>query len=107
ASAHVRERKAGGLKVLIPAIPLGRDERVQHVRGVVDRVAAALGIRDVTLLAVGTQPPGHVSAPPVLDRVPEALRRRRLTDDAGVDRLAAGFERRNDRCRAIYSVPLL
>ena len=46
------------------------------------------------------------SAAAVLDRVAEALRRRRLADDARVDRLAARLQRRDDRRRAVDGVAL-
>src|SRR5262245_49087535 len=40
------------LEVLVAAIPLGRNERAQHGRSGVNRVAAPFGIRDVTLQAL-------------------------------------------------------
>ena len=75
-------------------------------RSVVDRIAAALGIGDVTLLAAHAQAAVQRSAAAVLDRVAEALRRRRLADDARVDRLAARAQDRDDRGRAVDRVAL-
>jgi hypothetical protein len=51
----------------------------------------------VALLTVYAEPAIQRSAPPVFDRVAEPLGRRRLTNDAGVDGLAALEQRRHDR----------
>ena len=95
------------LKVLVAPIPLGRNERLQRWRRVVNRVAAPLGIRDVTLLTLHTQTPVQRSAAAVLDGVAEALGRRRLADDARVDHLAPALKRRDDECAAVDGVALL
>ena len=65
----------------------------KHSCPVVDRIAAALGIRDVTLLTMYAEPPVQRSATAVLDGVTEPFRRSRLTDDACVDRLAPRAQR--------------
>ena len=99
--------KAGGLKVRVAAIPLGRHQRLERRRHVVNRVASSLGIGDVALLAVHAQLPVERSAAAVLDRVAETLGRGRLADDARVDGLAArpAAPRRQRRCRPRRRLP--
>src|SRR4030095_6694507 len=55
AGVDVRDLEARGLKVRIAAIPWHPHELAQCARGVVNGIAAALGIRDVALLAVHAQ----------------------------------------------------
>src|SRR4029079_3746434 len=93
----VRDLEAGGLKVGVAAIPWQPYELAERACGVVDRIASALGIRDVALVAVHAARAGQRTAVCGLDRVAEALARRRFADDAGVDRLATRGERREDR----------
>ena len=103
----VRNLEARGLEVLVPAIPLGRHERAQRARRIVDRVAATLGIRDVALLSDDAELAIERATPAVLDRVAEALARRGLADDAGIDGLAASSERLDDERGAVHRVALL
>ena len=100
----VGDLKAGRLKVLVSAIPFGRDQRGQRRGGVVNRIAAALGIGDVALLPADSQAAVQRSAAAVLDRVAEALGGRRLANDARVDRLAALAQDRDDGRGAVHGV---
>ena len=103
----VGDLKAGRLEIGIAAIPLGRHQRRERRRHVVDRVASPLGIRNVALLAVDAQLPVERSAAAVLDRVAKPLGRGRLADDARVDGLAAVPQRLDDRGGAVHGVAFL
>ena len=103
---HVRELEGGGRKVRVAAIPLDRQQRYERRQRGMDRVAAALRVRDVARGALHRQGAIERSAPAVLYRVAQSCGRGRLADDAGVDRATATLQRIHDRCSPIDGIPL-
>ena len=70
-------------------------------------IAPAFGIGDVALNAVDPQHAIQRSAAAVLDRVAQALDRRRLADDACVDAVPARLQFADDGSGAVDSCPFL